>query len=450
MKRGFVQVKKYSCKKGASRQHLNHVLRIKSTIQNPKVIVEGNVDDIFKHKAKRNDAVDYLELMVYTSPENKQEFEKIMGYIKDMFKRPVVAVSHYDESHPHTHFLIPWRWTDENGKVKSIRLSKGDFFKIGDDIAKMQNREIVRGQGRKSLSLAEYIQNPEGARKKIDEMTKQRDYILEGLEEVLNMYGEIEIVAISEKGKFTVGRYRNINDIPIRKLVAINEKGNGIYFQPTENSKPVVFLDDIPEGYTSIFPLVIRTSEKKYQVHLPFETDMDIGYIQKVLAKHFGADKGATARFQPRRLIGFKNFKYHPPFIVEYQKRNINENVNKFINNIIVKALEKEKQEQSFKSKYQYIPVRFKEFKEKVWNDFYDGDESVADMKYTHYLLSLGYSDEEIKAILLNESKDIHARKRNHLEQYLELTISKAKKYRNIEIKPSLWQTFKFHKLKKP
>ena len=66
----------------------------------------------------------------------------------------------------------------------------------------------------------------------------------------------------------------------------------------------------------------------------------------------------------------------------------------------------------------------------KRWNDFYKGDDkSVADIKYTLYLLLKGLDEGEVRIRLMNESLDIAERKKGHLDDYLNRTIRKARSY---------------------
>jgi hypothetical protein len=67
--------------------------------------------------------------------------------------------------------------------------------------------------------------------------------------------------------------------------------------------------------------------------------------------------------------------------------------------------------------------------RKKDWWYFYSikQDKSAADFAYAKYLMNFNLSDEDIKQILLNESDDIQNRKRGHLEDYLERTVSKAR-----------------------
>ena len=66
----------------------------------------------------------------------------------------------------------------------------------------------------------------------------------------------------------------------------------------------------------------------------------------------------------------------------------------------------------------------------KGWSDFYNGgDKSVADIKYTLYLLRKGLDEGEVRIRLMNESLDMAERKKGHLDDYLSRTIRKAKSY---------------------
>ena len=62
-----------------------------------------------------------------------------------------------------------------------------------------------------------------------------------------------------------------------------------------------------------------------------------------------------------------------------------------------------------------------------IRDSFYTGDESQTDFKYVLYLIGKGYSDDEIRDKLLEESSDIYKRKGKYVDDYINRTIRKAR-----------------------
>jgi hypothetical protein len=56
-------------------------------------------------------------------------------------------------------------------------------------------------------------------------------------------------------------------------------------------------------------------------------------------------------------------------------------------------------------------------------------NKSQADIAYAIYLIDRGYTDEQIRQALLNESEDLEIRKKGHLEDYLSRTLIAARTY---------------------
>lgn len=434
--KAFIQIKKYNVDNWLT--HLKHVLREKSEIKNPKIKVIGDPNIILNQLMPKSRKCQnrYLEVMVSGYDEN--DTMKIADFLKEYFKRDVLIVNHYDESHFHTHFLIPWIGTDR----KSLRLQISDFTAIKENIAKITEQILVKkGQGRRRLSLREYLSlKKEQAQKRIEEMKKMDQFRLNQIQKILDIYGEIELFALHlEKGRFSLGKVSKIEDVNLKQLCALEKKGNGIYFAPTKPK--VLFLDDPPISVLEKLPknsLVVKTSENKYQVHIPLPKEVEVSSEklqewQKALVSYFETDKGASNWKHLRRLPGFTNQKYeNKPLVKIIENKSSSSITVEDVVSFLEKKIQKQKQIQNQERlKCSLLEERKKKIDKvlKSWKDFYNGDESVADMKYALYLLGKGFSPEEIKSKLLSESEDIYIRKGKYVEYYLDYTIKKAQEF---------------------
>jgi len=179
--------------------------------------------------------------------------------------------------------------------------------------------------------------------------------------------------------------------------------------------------------------LLWQTSEGKHQAAFLLDhylNDEDIKKIQRVLNKLYRGDKGCLGASHYVKMPGFYNTKYleDPPYIkLLYVGNNIlsSEQVLRYYEyNIKPKE---EKHEKDLKSLPRLMTYKELAQRRKNWWHFYKGDESAADFSYAKYLMNFNLSDEDIKQILLVESKDIQERKKGHLQAYLDLTVSKAR-----------------------
>lgn len=210
-------------------------------------------------------------------------------------------------------------------------------------------------------------------------------------------------------------------------------KKENIYIYPSAENVlfDVVFVDDISQKSDTYRPfLSIRTSEKKYQAYyrLNEATTKEGAYkIQKHLQQVVQGDIGGIGALQPRRVSGFYNTKYEPNFFIRtlsLQENYIDtESILKIVYNSEKRLIEAQKREKSV-----IIQKASKNTNTKHYNDFIDADRSVQDMKYVHYLITVGKSDEEIEEILIAET-DVEERKRN-AKYYIKHSIEKAKAYR--------------------
>ena len=271
--------------------------------------------------------------------------------------------------------------------------------------------------------------------------------------ELINMHykDSIDLFYISKEhlqGKENKGRLK-IATIPVRRayyrlisdenaLWKNKKRGESVYWSFANNTNlTLAFVDDIQDiqrfKQEDHF-LLVQTSEHKYQAYFVLFESVDshrLYQIQKKLAQDYHGDPAAVGWSQLKRVAGFLNTKYDTDFIVRIV--HIGSNV---LDMSKISPKNAQNRSQGYKHtggsnfvQNRAVSVDLREGVRKCWQDFYTGDESQADMKYAIYLLGHGLSIDEVKQKLLTESLDIEERKRGHLEQYLELTLSKAYNY---------------------
>jgi hypothetical protein len=256
--------------------------------------------------------------------------------------------------------------------------------------------------------------------------------------------------AIYETGN-RVLKWINLNDkqpLPPSQAFHLLKKENAWYknerqgksvlweFSPQQEYN-VVIVDDIKkiqQFKQKDHFLLWQTSPGKYQAAFLLDSylnDEGIRKVQEVLIDVYEGDKGCKGASHFIKMPGFFNTKYleNPPYIklvyvgkgilsaeqaLTYYKKNIEP---------------KEYKPKDLKKLPKLFTYRELLQRRKDWRYFYNlkGDKSAADFAYAKYLMNFNLTDEEIKQILLSESMDIHIRKKGHLEDYLERTVSKAR-----------------------
>ena len=208
-------------------------------------------------------------------------------------------------------------------------------------------------------------------------------------------------------------------------------------FAEKQEGYNIVIIDDIQsvqqfKGKDHF--LLWQTSENKYQAAFLLDKYLDaedIKKVQRALISFYGGDKASLGASHYVRVPGFLNTKYQDPQLVKlhYIGKNIlsTEQVLRYYK-YNVEAKE-EKPKEDLKSLPKLLTYKELGNRKKDWQHFYSmkGNKSDADFAYALYLMHFNLSDEEIKQILLSESDDIENRKRGHLQDYLNRTVSKAK-----------------------
>jgi len=192
-------------------------------------------------------------------------------------------------------------------------------------------------------------------------------------------------------------------------------------------------VDDLKEK--DIF-LLWQTSENKYQAAFLLDKYVDaetIKKIQRVIIDQYGGDKACLGASHFVRVPGFFNTKYleRPPLVKLIHRGKNVLSVNQLLQ--YYESILKPK-ESITKNNTKTLPstpsnYRTPDEKKKDWWYYYNikQDNSSADFSYALYLMHFNLSDDEIKQTLLAESVDIELRKKGHLEDYLERTVSKAR-----------------------
>jgi len=193
------------------------------------------------------------------------------------------------------------------------------------------------------------------------------------------------------------------------------------------NNLTLAFVDDITDidrfKQEDQF-LLMQTSQHKYQAYFLLDKPVNsqqLYQIQKHLVNEYKGDTGALGWAHLKRVAGFRNTKYEDNYIVKVVHIG-----SRVIKTAQIKPVVARKQPHSTN-----YPHRTKNERNsanmKQWQDFYTGDKSAADISYTLYLLSRGYTPVEIEQKLLQESPDIQTR--HKLSDYIPRTIAKAQDY---------------------
>jgi hypothetical protein len=207
-------------------------------------------------------------------------------------------------------------------------------------------------------------------------------------------------------------------------------------FSP-EQDYNIVIVDDIQEIQQfkeKDHFLLWQTSNNKFQAAFLLDKYLDdegIRKIQKTLIEVYRGDKACKGASHYVKMPGFFNTKYleNPPYIkllhvgksilsveqaLQYYKKNIEP---------------EEQKPKDLKSLPKLLTYRELGNRKKDWQHFYSlkGNKSDADFAYALYLMHFNLTDEEIKQILLAESEDIENRKKGHLQDYLDRTVTKAR-----------------------
>lgn len=255
----------------------------------------------------------------------------------------------------------------------------------------------------------------------------------------------LQIFALNpSKGKFCVFSCSTFSKLHVDKIVNLVNRQENILFLPVEN-KNVIFLDDIYiiDADMNEFPTdsaFVRTSKFNWQAHIKISNKTikclaERGYtlqdIQNRVIIATGADKAASSIKHLRRLPGTLNFKYVPPEYVVFENNYFSCSAHEFENWIFSLFSNNEAVIADYYKFKQPVMRKIKKQKQKKsWIDFHDNnDESRTDIKYALHLIWLGYSRNEIYEALKKESLNLEERKKGHVEDYLQRTVSKAYKF---------------------
>lgn len=192
-------------------------------------------------------------------------------------------------------------------------------------------------------------------------------------------------------------------------------------------------IQDIQQFKDKDHFLLWKTSEGKYQAAFLLDeylSNEDVKKIQKALIKVYGGDKASVGASHNVKMPGFYNTKYinDPPYIkLVYVGKNVLS--AKQVLQYYEKNIEPKEHNKDLKSLPKLLTYKELNERKKDWWHFYNikQNKSDADFAYALYLMHFNLSDEEIKQVLLAESDDIESRKKGHLEDYLNRTISKAR-----------------------
>jgi hypothetical protein len=218
-----------------------------------------------------------------------------------------------------------------------------------------------------------------------------------------------------------------------------NEKdGKSVLWKFSEGQTyNIVIVDDIQEiqqfKQKDHF-LLWQTSKGKHQAAFLLDSYLDdegIRKIQKTLIEVYKGDKACKGASHFVKMPGLFNTKYlqDPPYIKLLHIGKSILSVEQALQYYKVNIEPKEQKPKDLKSLPKLLTYRELGNRKKDWWHFYNlkGNKSDADFAYALYLMHFNLTDEEIKQILRAESDDIENRKRGHLQDYLDRTVTKAR-----------------------
>lgn len=454
----FVRFSGYTDQGG--KRHLKHVLRLQTQRKelegnrvqiigdDPIRLLEEGFGPLRTGKAGRPVTKPLKEWVV--SGVSVEQAERVKEYLEERFDRKVYGVLHDDETVEHAHFLMTGL---EEGKSKAIRLGKGDLEQVYRDISKLLDQELTPyGQGRKRVPFKVFMADPEYARQKIEDEMEQNQIILSQAKQIIDLYGYVDIYALSPQGRFRVIDYvDNVDEVPLKRLKGLNVRGEGICFCPSQDQDiTTVFIDDISkekglallDEYQGI---LTETSTGKYQVHLKLDEPLDdknVTLVQRALTAKLDGDRASTDSFHLRRFPGFANTKHADKPWVKIVKYNLSEYSKCIRGKELVEEYHKSMENRLERLHAVEVTVSKQTGKGgkmkgverlnvidtyRKFCEGWDVDLSVADFRFTMYLISKGFSDNEVKEALKIASPDIEIRKKGHLDDYIDRTLSNAK-----------------------
>jgi len=243
-------------------------------------------------------------------------------------------------------------------------------------------------------------------------------------------------ILMLKRGKGRLIEYRNVVTLTRAQFVSLYIKHilkqEEILLQPKKMT--CFFIDDAPSldiilKKAPIGTVIVETSPSKFQLHIPIQgiiiEPSEYSTYQKAVNAIFTSDP--IAWNQLRKIPCFYNFKYNPPpEVIVRNDIQLTRPYGDFLDELLKLYIMLRPHKPSFIVPNK-VPTEIpRTTAKKSWYDFYTGDRSQTDMKYAVYLLSRGYSIQEVKNILLEESPDIRERKKGHLDDYLRRTLNKA------------------------
>lgn len=457
--------------------HLKHVLREKydqNRIPVPDIrlskwengsFVEASKQELhelyaynMEHRQRKNANV-FWEYMV--SGHDSEKTAEVAKYLSENVfdNRTVFAIEHFDESNYHVHFVV---FCKDFAHEKSPNIPKGKLHQVRWDLGKITNQKVKeRGTGlQKHVGPSSDVSYQAAALMKQAEIAEKYRNIQAQIQPLLEMYGAVRIYALNrEKGlRFEVwngtGRkvFTDVDQLPMKKLDQIIQKeGEELYFQPVPvpvNGRlcvKAIFLDDVPEELVEKQPealpngtVIVQTSKNKYQAHIPLPQPLsveDADRIQRALVYYFGSDVASKDLMHLRRLPGFPNKKYpKQPIVVVANVVSSDISVNDILQKVKIEETQYKKNvEFELRQAQQTKPWIHKEVQEilanegkKLWDSFYNGDESAADFSFCLSLLRRGYNPQSVALALMQVSPDLGVRKENHVEIYIQQTVERA------------------------
>lgn len=322
-----------------------------------------------------------------------------------------------------------------------------------------ENRRIVREQS-SQLAKKRASKSAQNSRTGRDKMTQDKTYLAARRQLIAMGVKQFEIgIRDSKSGKMMNREWsldEALKNIPWLKRE--NAKGADIYVRPAgENNAGIVLVDDLTQAKIKDMKSrgmnpasVVETSPQNFQAWVRISkheiAPNEATYSSKMLAQQFDADLNSADWKHYGRLAGFTNRKPEhiqgngkSPFVlshessgkiaekgqvlVEFAKQKVSEQNTRKEKMDRLMALEKPSESKTGDYWVDYYRERQKSLKQRYGAKY---DLSRADFMIAKEMSQRKVAPEKIAQTLLEASPELAERKKSHVDDYLNRTVTKA------------------------
>jgi hypothetical protein len=419
-KRAYIRATWYDSR--SAKRHLTHLTRERTTIQNPKWEVYGDMPEeyLLARTPRRTRPIKNRIFEVMTYVESLGEMSRVWEYLEKRLNRAVNCYCHFDEKADHVHFVC--RVADDDGRA--LRLRRTDLVEMCAKVAALLGRRLSpRGTGRRQLALKELKANPgalEAAKDDFGETIRQID-------ELMTLYVEYDRVRIACRRGTNIRVVREIDPMrPVRDqlryraLRRLEADGFEVLFAPVPQAGArVVCLGLVPEAMLTELPagaIVVQATEHAYEAHIPISLPLSrsgVAQVQRFLCSVYESDRASVAPDRYYSLPGFHEARIRGDVVCSGRALSI----------AAIKA-DLKGQRQIQEKAAEQLPKNFPS--NLTWRSLWQTNRDLVDLLYASRLAEQCYGADEIRNAVLSESEDIVIRKRAALGGYLDRIVHRA------------------------